>query len=242
MVRENVIRDAASVAAWHLRRAEIVAQPTITSPRSRQAAWPGAAPSARLAQLELERAVRRAPAVDAAGHGARAVAQLDARRPRRPGGAGGRRGRARAASRAASRGPTTTRFARASVRSTYSGSAAATPRPLRWPTVKWCAPPWRPSDAPPQVDDLARRVLAGPPWRARNARLAGAGQEAEVLGLGACAATGSPASAASARTSGLVSSAEREAHARERRRRERGEHVGLVLGRVGGGAQQPVLA
>src|SRR3712207_8470778 len=38
----------------------------------------------------------------------------------------------------------------------------------------------------------------------------------------------------------LVELAQREAHARQRARREAREHVGLVLGGVGGGAQQPV--
>ena len=47
-------------------------------------------------------------------------------------------------------------------------------------------------------------------------------------------ATGRPARAASARTSGFVQLAQREAQPRQRGRRQRGEHVALVLGRVGG--------
>ena len=53
-------------------------------------------------------------------------------------------------------------------------------------------------------------------------------------------ATGSSADAASARTSGLVSSASGNRMRAKRRRRQRGEHVRLVLRRVGGDAQQPV--
>ena len=54
-------------------------------------------------------------------------------------------------------------------------------------------------------------------------------------------ATGSPASRASARTSGLGEVAEREAQAGERRRRRRGEHVRLVLGTVPGEPQAAVV-
>ncbi len=54
-------------------------------------------------------------------------------------------------------------------------------------------------------------------------------------------ATGSPASAASARTSGFVRSPSGNRSRASVRGRHRREHVGLILGRIGGGAQQPVL-
>ena len=88
------------------RYAVIVPTPTTTSPRSRHAVWPGRGAVERLAQLELE---RRALAVDPAGHGAGVVAQADARRPRRPAGAGPGAAHARRAGVASSsREPTTT--------------------------------------------------------------------------------------------------------------------------------------
>ena len=86
-----------------------------------------------------------------------------------------------------------------------------------------------------------RRRPRGRPMRRRGAR----GTRARSCRPGstgpasrACRATDSPAAPASSRTSGLRSAAEREAQARQRRGRERAEHVALVLGRVGGGAQQ----
>ena len=112
-------------------------------------------------------------------------------------------------------------------------------RPRRWPTVKLWWPAWRPTTVP-AWSTMSPGRSGSAPWRARKAALPGPREEAEVLGLGALA-TISPASSASARTSGLRQVAEREAQPPHGRRAERGEHVRLVLGRVGGRAQQPVL-
>ena len=56
------------------------------------------------------------------------------------------------------RGPTTTVLSAGRSCSTYSGSAAATPRPLRWPTVKRCTPPWLPEHVARLADDRAAAV------------------------------------------------------------------------------------
>ena len=71
--------------------------------------------------------------------------------------------------------------------------------------------------------------------------LAGAGEEAQVLRL-ALVGDGQPGLARELAHLRLVQLAEREAQPRERCGRQRGEHVALVLGRVGRGAQQPVGA
>ncbi len=70
-----------------------------------------------------------------------------------------------------------------------------------------------------------------------EARPAGTGQEAEVLGigLGGDRQAGGRGELAHLR---LVQLAERKPHPRQRRRCQRREHVGLVLGRVGGCPQQ----
>ena len=85
--------------------------------------------------------------------------------------------------RSASRGPTTTRLVAASLSSTYSGADAATPSPRRWPTVKPWWPRWRPS-ARPRRSTISPGRGRIPPWRARNAAGSGAGEEAQVLGVG----------------------------------------------------------
>ena len=46
MIAAGELADAASVAAWHLRQPAMTPCPTTTSPRIRQATWPGAGPSA----------------------------------------------------------------------------------------------------------------------------------------------------------------------------------------------------
>src|SRR5579875_2933981 len=94
---------------------------------------------------------------------------------------------------------------------------------------------------------LAERVTAlvedraGPADEPAVAReevaLAGAGEEAEVLGLALARDRQSLAPGELAHLR-LVHVTEREAQPRERARRERGEHVALVLALVGGGAQQ----
>ena len=86
--------------------------------------------------------------------------------------------------------------------------------------------------------DLARHVVQ-PRVAGQEARLARAGQEAEVLGLGAASHRQLGRRGQRAHL-GLGQLGQREPHPRQRRRRQRGEHVGLVLRRVGGDAQQPV--
>ncbi len=93
----------------------------------------------------------------------------------------------------------------------------------------------------PSPSTMAPGRARGPPWRARNASRPVPGQEAEVLGIGLARDRQALALGDLAHLR-LRQLAEREAHARDRRRREPGEHVGLVLGRVGGSAQQAVLA
>ena len=113
---------------------------------------------------------------------------------------------------------------------------AAMPRPLRWPTVKWWWPRWRPTTRPPRSTISPGRSRA-PPWRARNAARAVPARKQRSWESG----LRRPA----ARLGGqrahlrLGQLAEREAQPRERRRRQRGEHVGLVLGRVGGERSSP---
>src|SRR5438067_11603363 len=88
------------------------------------------------------------------------------------------------------------------------------------------------------IDDRARsRPQAA--VALQEGALARAGEEAQVLGvLAVCdREAGALCDLAHAR---LVQPAERKAKARERRGRERGEHVALVLALVGGETQQPV--
>ena len=73
-----------------------------------------------------------------------------------------------------------------------------------------------------------------------EAGLAGAGEEAEVLRVGA-RGDRQLGLGGDRPHLGLGQLGQREAHARDRRGRQRGEHVGLVLGRIGGGAQQAVV-
>ena len=80
-------------------------------------------------------------------------------------------------------------------------------------------------------------VWPSPPWRARNrARLVPARKQRSWES--ALLATGSPAAAASLSDLGLGQVPERESHPRERRRRQRREHVRLILGGIGRDAQQ----
>ena len=211
-----------------------MAQPTITSPRSRQADCPGAAPWKGSCEFQVQCAMR--PRGRGSGHSAgdctRVVAQPDRVD------LAARTVQASAADRA--RGRTRQLLARAdddAVRARLGAQdverlGAPTPSPLRWPTVKW----WKPR---------ARRATLAADDTISPGRVAEAGVAREERALpvparkqrsceSAAPATGSSASAASARTSGLVSSAEREAHPGERLRRQRGEHVRLVLGGVGG--------
>src|SRR3954452_18335120 len=105
----------------------IVAHPTMTSPARSTAVWPGAgalngAPSNAVSPSIRQGtgAARERSLTASTASGARCR-----RTPRR----------ATASVCRASRGPTVTVLARASVRTTYSGSGAWTPRPRRWPTV-----------------------------------------------------------------------------------------------------------
>ena len=70
-----------------------------------------------------------------------------------------------------------------------------------------------------------------------EARPVRARQEAEVLRVG-LGGDREPGVGRDPPDLGLGQLPEREAHARQGLRRERRQHVGLVLGRIGGGAQQ----
>ena len=193
------VRPSRSSLGRRPRRA-IVPWPTTRSPSMRQAVWPGgdAVGVARRARARAARAppaARRRPGTAPAPSGSAASRGRHAR-PSRYSVAGSQHDAC--ARRAASRGPTTTRFAAASVASTNSGSPAATPRPRRWPTVKRRWPRWRPSTRPARVDDLARARSRTPPWRARKrSRLVPARKQRSWLSR--LSATGSPRLAGDAR-------------------------------------------
>ena len=207
----------------------IVAHPTTTSPRSRHATWPGAAPCDGLAEA------RGSPSASAAGAPPARGSAASRRRPRPRRCAGGRPAGATVVVASAVRGPTVTVFARASVASTYSGSSSPPmPRPRRWPTVKWWWPRWRPTRRP------ARSTMS--PGRSRRRAVAG-----EERARGPCRrGSRGPASRPCSRPAGPASRGDlahlglaRSSPSGKRRRasearRERGEHVALVLGRVGG--------
>ena len=80
-------------------------------------------------------------------------------------------------------------------------------------------------------------VSPRPPWRDEKAGPVGAGQEAQVLrvGLARDRQAGIGGDPSDLRLGQL---AERKAHPRQRRRRKRREHVGLILGGVSRDAQQ----
>ena len=95
------------------------------------------------------------------------------------------------------------------------------------------------------IDDRARarcRARRG----ARGSRRGGCRPGSTGPASRACAATGEPGAAGELAHLRLVQLAEREAQARERRGRERGEHVALVLALVGGrrssGSRRPSAA
>ena len=111
--------------------------------------------------------------------------------------------------------------------------------PRRWPTVKLWWPRWRPSGG---RRGRRRRPRGRPrlPWRRRKPLLALAGEEAEVLGLGLLRDREAVAGGDGADLV-LGHLGEREAEPAEQLRRQRREHVALVLGRVGAvGEQRPL--
>ena len=87
------------------------------------------------------------------------------------------------------------------------------------------------------VDDRAG-LDAEPAVALQKVAMAGAGEEAEVLRVG-LARDGEASFGCHLAHLVLVHRAEREAQALQRGRDERGEHVGLVLGDVGGHPQHP---
>ena len=130
-------------------------------------------------------------------------------------------------------------FVRASVRIAYSGSAAATPSPRRWPGVNRQKPSWVPICGPFLVDDRAGSPREALPPEERAVVVAG--EEARLLALGALRGreTGDGRLLA-----GLLLRllAEREPDAVEEARIESRQHVALILDGVGGaGEQQPPL-
>ncbi len=222
-----------SSRASQSRRA-IVARPTTRSPASRHAVWPGADPVRRLGQLDLERLVlARLHGGQLAGDGARVVAQEHPVHP--PAGAVQRR--------LADPNPSGRELlARAGddrVRRRVGGEHVErlgeppTPIPRRWPTVNAWWPRWRPSSRPRAVDDLAPGRSPRPPWRSRNERLPSPARKQRSW-LSAFEATARPASRRDLAHPRLGQLGEREAKPRERAGSQPGEHVGLVLGRVGG--------
>ena len=192
----------------------------------------------RLLELDRERPVPagRRIAEHPGRQRTRAVAQLDSVDAGAGRGAGGPRAPPPGACAAPRSGPTVTRPLLASLSSTYSGPPRSMPTPRRWPTVKRCWPRWLAEHGSVQVDDrpgpVAQAAVA-----AQEARPVGPGQEAQVLGIG-LARHRQPGSGGDPPDLGLGQLAQREAHPRQRRRRQRSQHVGLVLGRIGGGAQQ----
>ena len=202
------------------------------------AVWPGRGAVER-ARASVERRRRRS----VHGTARRAVAQLDARRPRAAGAVQAQRRAARRRSwRSAARGPTVTVLARGVGRAARRAARRAPPipRPRRWPTVKrWCAavaPERRARRRSTMSPGRSRR----PPWRARKRRAPGAGEEAEVLRVGLGGDRQAVLGGERAHLAACVSSPSGKRSRASDARRQRGEHVGLVLGRVGGGAQQAV--
>ena len=219
-------------------RAAIVPQPTTTSPRSRHAVWPGRGAVDGLEQLELDAGRGRARPPRGTAR-ARAVAQLDARRPRpRRGAAARRAARPRGGERLARAGDDAVRthvggehvqrLGRGDAealaladREVVRAAVAARARRRRGRRsrpggrrARRGGPGTRPCRCRPGSTGPATRPWRRPAARPRRPARAPAAWSARRAG------------SAAARASPGV---------------DRGEHVGLVLGRVGGGAQQPVL-
>ena len=108
--------------------------------------------------------------------------------------------------------------------------------PRRWPTVKLWWPRWRPSLRPARSTTAPSRSTRLP-WRRRKPLLALAGEEAEVLGLGLLRDREAVPGGDRAHLV-LGHLGEREAEPAEQVRRQRGEHVALVLGGVDAGREQ----
>jgi hypothetical protein len=138
--------------------------------------------------------------------------------------------------------PTMTRCERGSVAMTYSGSGAAMPRPLRWPTVKWWTPACSPMTSP-SVSTISPAVC----WRL-DALLAevgvdeggvvAVGDETDLLGV----VFGGDADAefrGERAHLGLGHAAERKQRAGELFLPDAEQEVGLVLAEVHAAAQAP---
>src|SRR3954469_1900406 len=101
-------------------------------------------------------------------------------------------------------------------------------------------PPRRGAGPAGAVDDVAGPLAQGA-VAGEEASAAGAGQEAEVLRVLLARDRESGGARDLAHLRLALDGAEREAQALERRAAQRGEHVALVLGRVGGLPQQAVV-
>ena len=217
--------------------------PTIASPASSTAVWPGRGAGELLAQLDLERVVaaggRRRRS--AAGSGARVVAQADrvdagavavqdgvadagrvrvvellagADRDRVGGGVGGEH-----------------------VERLRRGDAD--PAALADGEVVVAAVA---ADGAAGAVEHVALALAQAAVAAQEARACPGRRGSRGPGSRACLATARPWRAAISRTSGLVSSVSGKREPAEQRRRQRREHVALVLGLVGGGGEQRPVA
>ena len=209
--------------------AAIVAHPSTASPRRKTAVWPGAGPSTGwCSSIVSPRSVH--------GDRRRAVAQLDRLH------LGGRRVQARVAHAHVARrqrGPRADGHgvgARVGAHHVERLRRAADLQAAALADGELMRAAVAPQDAPGDVDDVAR-ALAQPAVAGQERRAPGTGQEAQVLRVGRGRHRQLVLGGDRAHLR-LLEVAEREAQARERRARQPGEHVGLVLGRVGGQAQQ----
>ena len=219
--------------------ASIVPHPTTSSPSIRQASWPGAAPSTGSASSSSSVRWRPAAGVarDAGARAALAVAQLDAvdAASRRGAGARARTATWCGAQRGAGADGDASGVGVLVEHVQRLGRSDAEPAALAdREAVLAVVAAEDGAAAGRRSPRAARRVRRGGPGTGRGSVPARKHRSWES----ALAATGSPASAAIRADLGLAQLAEREAHPRQRGRAERGQHVGLVLGRVGGRAQQ----
>ena len=127
----------------------------------------------------------------------------------------------------------------ASTERTYWGSAAATPRPRRWPIVNATAPSCRPSTRAVGVVDLARPQVDA--LAIEEAAQVAAAEEADVLALGR-RRRGQPGARGLAAHVLLVGVGERELEHAEQLGRHACEHRRLVLGGIGAARDERTVA
>ena len=224
------------------QRAAITPWPRTRSPSIRHATCPGATPNTGSSRAIISRLCRPAAAAVGQPSGQRRgpVAQLD---PVHAGAVAVQRRRAHpdvAATQVLA--PTDDDAVGARIRREHVERAllAPDPEPAALPDREGVRAAVAPEDAAVAVDHVTRaRPLAT--VAGEEAVAIGAGQEAQVLRVG-LVRDHEPGRAGAGPHLGLAQRPEREAQPRQRGRRDRAEHVRLVLGRVGGGAQQRTLA